>query len=1008
MVMSNRCHLRNLPEAELVAAHEERCEAGGYFIINGNERCIRLLIVAKRNHILGLYRPSLVNRGNGYTPYMTSMRCVRIDQSAQSVSMHYLTGGLVTSRVMIRRREYFLPLPLLLRALYNASDRFIFESIVGNPNNATSTDSNHHIAFLAAQVEAMLADFNTQHPSLTSSDECLKFLGRNFRPVLLLGSHYSDKAVGTELLRRFFFVHLSDVREKYNVAIVMVKKLYSIAGQTCKCDNADSLDNQEILLPGHLYLTYLKEKLTESLEMISKLIVKDVRMKAGLDWTDAKYFRKVADKAAIDIGAKFEYMLATGNLQTSTGLDLMQTTGYSVTADKLNFFRYMSHFRSVHRGAFFAELRTTEVRKLLPESWGFLCPVHTPDGSPCGLLNHLTQRCKVMSIEEDSSQLPQILAEIGMIPSFPMITTGHDYLHVMLDGRVIGYVPEHQLFTIAEKLRSLKVTSHAGVPSTLEIAVVHHTNSKAYPGLFLSAGAARPIRQVRNLKANALETISPLEQLYLTIACLESDFKPGVTHHQELDLTHMLSVVASLTPFSDFNQSPRNMYQCQMCKQTMGTAVSTYPHRTDTKLYRIFTPQRPIVRTKMYNEMGMDEFAMGTNAVVAVIAYTGYDMEDAMIINKASMERGLMQGYVYTNKTIDLQDMTKRGEKVSFSFCGDRANANSTIESDGIIAEGTRIKQGDVLCSYKDDVTGQIHDVTHKSSEPAVVDQVRVLGAASGGVDNLPLQRVSIKLRYQRNPTIGDKFASRHGQKGVLAQLWPENSMPFTDSGIIPDILFNPHGFPSRMTIGMLIESIAAKSGALHGSFQEATPFTFSEDNRAIDHFASQLRSAGYSYYGTELLYSGVSGEPLECQIFTGIVYYQRLRHMVYDKYQVRAEGPINNLTHQPVKGRKAHGGIRLGEMERDALLAYGAAFIVHDRLMKCSDFDTACVCSKCGSLLSTACQPQTRAAHEAQQEVCRVCESGKYCRLVKMPYVFKYLCNELAAVNIRLQLKID
>jgi hypothetical protein len=172
-------------------------------------------------------------------------------------------------------------------------------------------------------------------------------------------------------------------------------------------------------------------------------------------------------------------------------------------------------------------------------------------------------------------------------------------------------------------------------------------------------------------------------------------------------------------------------------------------------------------------------------------------------------ERGLMHGYVYTTKSVDLQDMTKRGERVSYTFCGDGATEDSTLDSDGLVKVGERVKKGDVLAAYKDNITGKISTIPHKSNEEAVVDQVRVLGSTAKGGENVPMQRASIKLRYQRLPTIGDKFASRHGQKGVLSQLWPQDSMPFTDSGMIPDILFNPHGFPSRMTIGMLIERSA-------------------------------------------------------------------------------------------------------------------------------------------------------------------------------------------------------
>jgi DNA-directed RNA polymerase I subunit RPA2 len=254
-------------------------------------------------------------------------------------------------------------------------------------------------------------------------------------------------------------------------------------------------------------------------------------------------------------------------------------------------------------------------------------------------------------------------------------------------------------------------------------------------------------------------------------------------------------------------------------------------------------------------------------------------------------------------------------------------------------------------------------EIKHKDNENAYVETVRIIGVGSGTetltTSKSNLRRVSITMRYRRNPIIGDKFSSRHGQKGTLSVLWPQENMPFTESGMTPDVLINPHAFPSRMTIGMLIESMAGKSGALNGNFQDGTPFQFHEERRAIDHMGEQLRANGYSYYGSEPLYNGLTGNIMHVDIFIGVVFYQRLRHMVNDKFQVRSTGPVVALTRQPVKGRKKHGGIRLGEMERDSLLSHGVAFCVQDRLMNCSDSHLAYVCSTCGSLLTVYSRAQ-------------------------------------------------
>lgn len=239
---------------------------------------------------------------------------------------------------------------------------------------------------------------------------------------------------------------------------------------------------------------------------------------------------------------------------------------------------------------------------------------------------------------------------------------------------------------------------------------------------------------------------------------------------------------------------------------------------------------------------------------------------------------------------------------------------------------------------------------------------------------------------------------------------------PFTRR---PDLIINPHAFPSRMTIGMLIESLTGKAGAVTGQFVDSTPFQSSEGGPSTPHeaFSKALEDAGFTKNGGETLISGISGEPFTVDIYMGVVYYQRLRHMVSDKFQVRSTGPINPLTRQPIKGRKFGGGIRFGEMERDSLLAHGAAYLLHDRLHSCSDYSVSDVCTNCGLMISTLNVPVTgsganavRAASEAAGHghiTCRVCGTGKYIERVAVPYVFRYLVSELASMNIRCSLDV-
>ncbi|KAJ3244159.1 hypothetical protein HDU78_011350 [Chytriomyces hyalinus] len=1059
MVRSSKCNIQDASPRELVKRHEDSSEFGGYFIVNGIERLIRLLIVPRRNHAIALLRPSFMKRGPTYSHFGVSIRCVRGDMSSQSMTLHYLTDGALQLRFSYKKSEYMVPVLLILRALQETSDRDLFMRITQGRTGNT---------FLTDRVELLLRGF--QGLAVHSRQECRGYIGSKFHVMLDSPEDSTDLEVGEEFLKRIVLVHLEKDQEKFDMLIFMIQKLYSLVAGECAVDNPDSPQHQEVLLGGHLFANYMKEKLGDILDGICTQIKTDVRrFPATVDFQSKIYLSKVFSKVNCDIGKKMEYFLATGNLVSNTGLDLQQVSGYTIVAEKLNFYRYLSHFGSIHRGSFFAELKTTTVRKLLPEAWGFLCPVHTPDGSPCGLLNHLSHTCRIVTAQLDVSGIPALVASLGvgqmrglgpkalasevqngdapkkvdsddeddeadaveLDPRESKKLLQNTVVSVQLDGKCIGYATAATAKRVADSLRYWKVSGEHGVPLDLEIGYVPPSKGGQYPGLFMFSTAARMMRPVTYLPNNKTDMVGSFEQVYMDIACVKEDVVAGITTHIELHPTSMLSVVANLTPFSDFNQSPRNMYQCQMGKQAMGTPAHNFPHRTDNKLYRLQTGQSPIVRPNLYNEYGMDEYPNGMNAVVAVIAYTGYDMEDASILSKSAHERGYGYGTVYKSEFIDLAEKQKRSggtttkPTLHFGLFGEnnvsymseemKAKLEAFLDDDGLPRIGTLLNDGDPFYAVFDDVTQSVSVTKFKSFESAYVDEVRLIGNDDGSSE---LQKVHIKLRIPRPPVIGDKFSSRHGQKGVISQKWPTIDMPFSESGITPDVIINPHAFPSRMTIGMFVESLAGKSGALHGHSQDATPFQFNEDHAAADFFGDELTAAGFNFHGNEPMYSGITGQEFKADIYIGVVYYQRLRHMVSDKYQVRTTGPIHNLTHQPIKGRKRFGGIRLGEMERDSLLAHGVSFILQDRLMNCSDYSQTHVCRLCGSIVSPIAiasklgsgldsGSSDRLSESRDAIECLMCETSKGIDVIAIPYVFRYLCAELVAMNVKIKLDI-
>mmetsp|Transcript_1430 Transcript_1430/g.1921 ORF Transcript_1430/g.1921 Transcript_1430/m.1921 type:complete len:1240 (+) Transcript_1430:30-3749(+) len=1063
MVMSKACHLKGKTPAELANMREEQNEFGGYFIVNGIERCVRLLQIPRRNHPTAIQRSNYKNRGPTYTDLGVAIRCSRYcgDQTSITNTVHYLTTGSATIKFLARKQEFLIPVIIIIRALSGGSlsDSDAFDPNDGRAGRIGITDeelykrivqNDQKNTFLRARAELLLQEARARYGDLNTPAECLAYLGERCRNLSQRAESTSDIEIGHYMISRFILIHLPSYKDKLECLIFLLRKLYAFAVGDCGIDNADSLQNQEILLPGHLLTSFVKEKFEEMLQALRQGLVRELRLdygKASGRFSDAKYWSRLVDRhgslANGGIGKKVQHLLSTGNVISTSGLDLMQVSGFTIVAERLNFLRYCAHFRSVHRGQFFMEMKTTAVRKLLPDQWGFLCPVHTPDGGPCGLLSHLALKCSVLSYPSSTStnckvDLPELLISLGVSPLGAGGENGdgrassiHNYLPVCLDGKVIGGAPMKLCRSIATHLRKLKVAEKPQIPQTLEVALIPTGNSGGpYPGLYMFTGAARLVRPVLHRATGKIELIGPMEQPFLDIACLDMDIREGITTHQELDPTNMLSLIASLTPFSDYNQSPRNMYQCQMGKQTMGTPAHSLPFRTDNKLYRLQNPQAPVVQTSRHGEFKMDEYPNGTNAVVAVLSYTGFDMEDAMILNKGSFERGFGHASVYKTVQVDLaaeakmaSSSTKNEHAPSMKF-GNASYQN--LGNDGFPEIGTYVEKGDPIYCVVDEVSGRDRVTRHKERERAYIQHIRLLGSENGKIAE---NKASITMRFNRNPVIGDKFSSRHGQKGVLSILWPQEDMPFSESGITPDVIINPHAFPSRMTIGMLIESMAGKSGALHGLFQDATPFSFHEsgDKLAVDYFGEQLQMAGYNYYGSEPLYSGVSGCLMQADLYIGVVFYQRLRHMVSDKYQVRATGPVNQLTRQPIKGRKKGGGIRLGEMERDSLLSHGTAFLLHDRLLNCSDKHVAYACNRCGDLLSPTTERNTvlstgqgpkDSLHRARLRL--FCRNAKCRDAVKqeggndeavepiiLPYIYRYLVNEMAAMNVKMTLEI-
>ncbi|KAK0707818.1 DNA-dependent RNA polymerase 2 rpb140 [Lasiosphaeris hirsuta] len=473
--------------------------------------------------------------------------------------------------------------------------------------------------------------------------------------------------------------------------------------------------------------------------------------------------------------------------------------------------------------------------------------------------------------------------------------------------------------------------------------------------------------------------------------------------HCEIHPSMLLGICASIIPFPDHNQSPRNTYQSAMGKQAMGFFLTNYSRRMDTMANILYYPQKPLATTRAMEFLKFRELPAGQNAIVAISCYSGYNQEDSVIMNQSSIDRGLFRSLFFRSYT----DCEKRvGINIVEQF--EKPNRSDTLrlkhgtydklDSDGIIAPGIRVSGEDIIIGKTSPINPDNAELGQRqaqhvkrdastplrSTESGIIDSVIVTTNAEGA------RYVKVRVRTTKIPQIGDKFASRHGQKGTIGVTFRQEDMPFTAEGITPDIIINPHAIPSRMTIAHLIECLLSKVATLKGFEGDATPFT----EVTVDTVSDLLREHGYQSRGFEIVYHGHTGKKMRAQVFFGPTYYQRLRHMVDDKIHARARGPVQIMTRQPVEGRARDGGLRFGEMERDCMIAHGAASFLKERLFEVSDAFRVHVCEICG--LMTPIANLTKQSFE-----CRPCKNKTKIAQIHMPYAAKLLFQELMSMNI-------
>ncbi len=983
----------------LIEAGEDPKDPGGYFIINGSER----VLVAQEDLASNNVLVDKASEGSAAT-HIAKVISVAKGRRSQLVIERRKDGVLYVNLQGIR-----IPVVILMRALGLEKD----EDIV----YAVSLDPEIQKEMLPSLMKVV---------DIKTTEDALDYIGAR----IAIGQPRQARIErAKQLLDDHLLPHITG-RPGESKEQIRKKKAYFIGQMACKLielikgwrkpDDKDHYRNKRLKLAGELLAQLLRYHLTNYfVRELKNAIEKNLSRHRR---ADIKHILKPGM-----LTDRILHAMATGNWPGGK-------TGVSQLLDRTNLMSSLSHLRRVISPLSRSQPHF-EARELHPTQWGRICPFESPEGQNIGLVKNLALMANV-SVGVPETEIEDLLyEELGVVPIDKVIEMAKQegpekfmtWSKVYINGRLIGYHPDGR--ALAEEIRKRRRKGEISSEVNVAHIITKHTNE-----VFVNTDAGRIRRplfvvengelklkpeHIKKLKSGKwsfsdlvengiVEYLDADEEENAFIAIDPHEITPEHTH-MEIWTPAILGITASIIPYPEHNQSPRNTYEAAMAKQALGLYAANYQRRMDTRGHFLHYPQKPLVQTRVMDITGFNARPAGQNMVVAVMSFTGYNIEDALIMNKSSVDRGLGRSTFFRlYSTVEYkypggqEDVIEIPQSHVRGYRGPKAYEK--LEEDGIVVPETQVKGGDVLIGKTSpprflsvqeygvgtSLVRQDTSVVTRYGEKGVVDTVLITTDSEGN------KLVKVRVRDLRIPELGDKFASRHGQKGVIGLLVPQEDMPFTEEGIVPDLIINPHAFPSRMTVGQLIESMAGKLAALEGRFIDATPFY----KEPIEGIRIGLKKLGYPATGEEVMYDGRTGEIIQRPIFIGIVYYQKLHHMVADKIHARARGPVQILTRQPVEGRARMGGLRWGEMERDCLVGHGASLLLKEQLLDKSDKTVIYVCELCGHI-----------GYYDRNKGRLVCplhgEKGKLYP-VEVSYAFKLLLQELMSLCIMPRLKLE
>ena len=1025
MLKSSICVLKQNGHINPLYTGECSMDCGGYFIIKGSEKTVLGQERAAENRVY-CFDGKNTAKWDWFAEIKSvpDFKCISPKQIEMMISSknNGFGNGIFVS---IPRIKQPIELFVLYRALGVESDKDIAKYILLDIEDEKQED-------LLKCLQASMIDSNKYMTQEDAIKHITSFVA--YTPLNM------DKETGMRKKREFtievldsdLFPHCQTLQQKLYLLGYMAKKLIQTSLGHLPPDDRDSYVNKRIELTGTLLNNLFRNYFNKLVKEMQKQIVREINTGS---WRSKEDYENIVNMTNIykimkstTIENGINRALATGDFSIKQSNS--SKVGVAQVLNRLTYVASLSHSRRINTpleksGELIAP------RKLHNTTFGFLCPAETPEGQSIGVVKNISYMAHI-TIPTNSSSLYEYVKPFLVSVNDTNSENLYKKVKVFVNGCWLGVTE-----TPIELYSDMKDKKYKGIINIytsvifdfkmLEIRICNDGGRLTRPVLKVKNNRAIIDRDVidrliskelswndllTNCKLNesVIEYIDPEEQNLAMIAMkCKHGYLQDVNHvfnytHCEIHPSTIFGVLASCIPFPEHNQAPRNTYQCAMGKQAMGVYATNYDKRMDKTAYVLNYPSRPLVDTRLMNMIYLNRIPSGTQIHVAIMTHTGYNQEDSVLVNKGSLDRGLFLATIYhTEKDEDkniIRDEIIRCKPDPTKTKGIKFGNYDKLDPSGFIPENELVENRDVIIAKtipikenRNDPTKTVkfedQSKTFRTTEETYIDK-NYTGRNGDGYNF-----AKVRVRVLRKPVLGDKFSSRHGQKGTCGNIIQECDMPFTKNGLRPDIIINPHAIPSRMTIAQLKETLLGKVLLELGMFGDGTSF----GNLDVKTICSELLKLGYESYGNEVMYNGLTGEQLETSIFIGPVFYQRLKHMVNDKQHSRSIGPMVNLTRQPAEGRSRDGGFRIGEMERDVMIAHGASRFCRERLYDVSDKYSVYVCKKCGMI--AAYNEGNKKYNDFTIHLCKTCDNKTDFALVDIPYAYKLMAQELQTINV-------